>query len=127
MNARHGCWTIPQLLLDLEARVKALEENLLGYVHHISFTASTVDVINLDIVNDTNKPFTSDTLMQHLLALPNNTRIMCTGRNLQDTAIVSLKRADSEISADLVDTDSNNFTSLTLYTDYIEPIRSQSN
>ncbi len=124
MNARHGCWTIPQLLLDLEARVKALEENLLGYVHHVSFTAESVDVINLDIVNDTNEPFTSDTLMQHLLDLPNHTRIMCTGRNLQDTAIVSLTRDDTEIRADLVDTDSNNFTSLRLYTDYVEPIRS---
>ena len=124
MNARKGCWTIPQLLLDLEARVKALEENLLGYVHHVSFTAKNVDVINLDIVNDTNEPFTSVTLMQHLLALPNHTRIMCTGRNLQDIAIVSLTRDDSEIRADLVDTDSINFTSLTLYTDYVEPIRS---
>ena len=124
MNARKGNWTIPQLLLDLEARVKALEENQIGYVHHISFTANTVDVINLDIVNDTNEKFTSVSLMQHLLALPNNTRITCTGRNLMDIAIVSLKRVDNQITADLVDTDSNSFTSLTLQSDYVEPIKS---
>jgi hypothetical protein len=62
--------------------------------------------------------------MQHLLDLPKRTRIMCTGRNLEDIAIVSLKREGTEIEADLVNTDSNSFTSLTLYTDYVEPIRS---
>ena len=125
MNARNGNWTIPQLLLDLEARVKALEaENHTVYVHHITFTASTVEYVLIDIINDTNTPFTSDTLLEHLLALPEDTRIMCTGNDSQAITIISLKKQGNQILADLADTDSRAFTTLTLTSDYIEPIRS---
>ena len=124
MNARNGNWTIPQLLLDLEARVKALEENQLGYVHHITFSASGIDWICVDISNDTNIPFTSDSLLEHLFALPNNTKIMCTGNNPASVAIMSLRRVDDHIMADFVDTDGQAFTTLTLASDYVEPIKS---
>ena len=124
MNARNGNWTIPQLLLDLEARVKALEENQLSYVHHITFTATGIDWICIDISNDTNVPFTSDTLLEHLFALPEDTRIMCTGGTPQSLAIMSLRKQDNQIKADLVDTDSRAFTTLTLVSDYVEPIKS---
>ena len=124
MNARNGNWTIPQLLLDLEARVKALEESKIGYVHHINFTASTIEWAFIDIINDTNTPFTSDTLLEHLLALPENTKIMCTGNTSQSAAIISLRKQDNQILADLVDTDTSAFTTLTLISDYVEPIRS---
>ena len=124
MNARNGNWTIPQLLLDLEARVKALEENQLGYVHHINFTASTVEWIFIDIINDTNVPFTSDTLLEHLLALPVNTKITCTGNTAESVAIMSLRKQDNQIMVDLVDTDARGFTTLTLVSDYVEPIKS---
>lgn len=124
MNARNGNWTIPQLLLDLEARVKALEENQLGYVHHITFTASTVEWIHIDIINDTNLPFTSDTLLEHLLALPENIKIMCTGNTSESVAITSLTKQGNQIMANLVDTDGRSFTTLTLVSDYPEPIKS---
>ena len=124
MNARNGNWTIPQLLLDLEARVKALEENQLCYVHHITFTASTVELICIDIINDTNAPFTSDTLLEHLLALPEGTKIMCTGNTAESVAIMSLRKQDNQIIAELVDTDGCSFTTLTLTSDYVEPIKS---
>ena len=124
MNARNGNWTIPQLLLDLEARVKALEENQMVYVHHITFTASTVEWICIDIINDTNVPFTSDTLLEHLFALPEDTRITCTGNTAESVAIMSLKKQGNQIMADLVDTDSRAFTTLTLTSDYAEPIKS---
>ena len=123
MNARNGNWTIPQLLLDLEARVKALEENQLGYVHHVSFTASTIEWAYIDITNDTDTPFTSDTLLEHLLALPESTKIMCTGNSPQSVAIMSLIRQDNQIIAELVDTDGCSFTTLTLISDYVEPIK----
>ena len=124
MNARNGNWTIPQLLLDLEARVKVLEENQLGYVHHITFTATTVEWIYIDIMNDTNIPFTSDTLLEHLLALPKNTEIMCTGNTSESIAIISLKKQENQIVAGLVDTDGRSFTTLRLVSDYVEPIKS---
>ena len=124
MNARNGNWTIPQLLLDLEARVKALEENQLSYVHHITFTASTVEWICIDITNDTNVSFTSDTLLEHLLALPEGTKIMCTGNTAESVAIMSLTKQGNQIMANLVDTDGRAFTTLTLVSDYVEPIKS---
>ena len=124
MNARNGNWTIQQLLLDLEARVKALEENQLGYVHHITFTATTVEWIYIDITNDTNVPFTSHTLLEHLFALPENTEMMCTGNTAETLAIISLKKQDNQIMANLVDTDGRAFTTLTLISDYVEPIKS---
>ena len=124
MNARNGNWTIPQLLLDLEARVKALEENQMVYVHHITFTASTIEWVFIDIINDTDTKFTSDTLLEHLLALPEDTKIMCTGNDSQSIAIAALKKQGNEIMAELVDTDVRAFTTLTLRSDYVEPIRS---
>ena len=124
MNARNGNWTIPQLLLDLEARVAELEAaNHVVYVHHITFTATNVNVIFLDIVNDTDILFTSDSLLEHLMALPVNNKIMCTGNNLLDVAIMSLRKEDNTIKAEFVDTDSASFTTLTLLNDYVEPIR----
>ena len=123
MNARNGNWTIPQLLLDLEARVKALEESKIGYVHHIDFTASTIEWAYIDIINDTNTPFTSDTLLEHLFALPENTKIMCTGNTSQSVAIMSIRKQDNQIVVGLVDTDSCVFTTLTLISDYVEPIK----
>ena len=124
MNARKGCWTIPQLLLDLEARVSELESaNHAVYVHHITFTATNVNVVYLDIVNDTGTLFTSDSLLEHLMALPENNKITCTGNNLLDVAVMSLRKQDNEIKAEFVDTDSANFTTLTLLNDYVEPIR----
>ena len=123
MNARKGCWTIPQLLLDLEARVAELEAiNHTVYVHHITFTAPNVNVIFLDIVNDTDVLFTSNSLLEHLMALPVNNKIMCTGNNLLDIAVMSLRKEDNTIKAEFVDTDSANFTTLTLLNDYVEPI-----
>lgn len=123
MNARNGNWTIPQLLLDLEARVKALEENQLCYVHHITFTASTIEWAFIDIINDTDTPFTSDTLLEHLFAIPENTKIMCTGNDPQSIPIVSLQKQENEIVAYLADTDGRGFTTLTLFSDYVEPIK----
>ena len=123
MNARNGNWTIPQLLLDLEARVKALEESKIGYVHHIDFTASTIEWAYIDIINDTNTPFTSDTLLEHLFALPENTKIMCTGNTSQSVAIMSIRKQDNQIAVELVDTDGCSFTTLTLISDYVEPIK----
>ena len=125
MNARNGNWTIPQLLLDLEARVAELEAaNHAVYVHHITFTATNVNAIYLDIVNDTGTLFTSDSLLEHLMALPENNKITCTGNNLLDVAVMSLRKQDNTIKAEFVDTDSVAFTTLTLVTDYVEPIRS---
>ena len=125
MNARNGNWTIPQLLLDLEARVAELEAaNHTVYVHHITFTATNVNAIYLDIVNDTGTLFTSDSLLEHLMALPENNKITCTGNNLLDVAVMSLRKQDNTIKAEFVDTDSVAFTTLTLVTDYVEPIRS---
>ena len=124
MNARNGNWTIPQLLLDLEARVKSLEESKIGYVHHVSFTATTIEWAYIDIINDTDTPFTSDTLLKHLLALPESTKIMCTGNSPQSVAIMSLRKQDNQIIVELVDTDGCTFTTLTLVSDYVEPIRS---
>ena len=123
MNARNGNWTIPQLLLDLEARVKALEENQLGYVHHVSFTATTIEWAYIDIINDTDTPFTSVTLLEHLFALPESTKIMCTGNSQQSVAIMSLRKQGNQIVAELVDTDGCSFTTLTLRSDYVEPIK----
>lgn len=124
MNARNGNWTIPQLLLDLEARVAKLEAvNHTVYVHHVSFTATNINVIYLDIVSDTDTLFTSDSLLEHLMALPVNNKIMCTGGNLLDVPIMSLRKEDNSIKAEFVNTDSVNFTTLTLRTDYVEPIR----
>ena len=123
MNARNGNWTIPQLLLDLEARVAELEAiNHTVYVHHITFTATNVNVIFLDIVSNTNTLFTSDSLLEHLMALPVNNKIMCTGNNLLDVAIMSLRKEDNTIKAEFVDTDAASFTTLTLLNDYVEPI-----
>lgn len=124
MNARKGNWTLQQLLLDLEARVTELEAaNHYVYVHHVTFTASNIDNICVDIINDTDTPFTSVTLLEHLFALPENTRIMCTGGTPTSVSIMSLEKQGNEIKANLVDTDSNNFTTLTLLTDYVEQIR----
>ena len=124
MNARNGNWTIPQLLLDLEARVKALEAaNHMVYVHHVSFTATGVNVVYLDIVNATDTKFTSDTLLEHLFALPENNKITCTGNNLQDIAVMSLSKYNNQINVEFVDTDGRAFTTLTLISDYVEPIK----
>ena len=124
MNARNGNWTIPQLLLDLEARVAELEAtNHTVYVHHVTFTATNVNVVYLDIINDTSTLFTSDSLLEHLMALPVNNKIMCTGNNLLDVAIISLRKEDDTIKAEFVDTDAASFTTLTLLNDYVEPIR----
>ena len=124
MNARNGNWTIPQLLLDLEARVAELEAaNHAVYVHHITFTATNVNVIYLDIINDTGTLFTSDSLLEHLMALPVNNKITCTGNNLLDVAIMSLRKEDNAIKAEFVDTDAASFTTLTLLNDYVETIR----
>ena len=124
MNARKGCWTIPQLLLDLEARVAELETaNHAVYVHHVTFTASTIEWAFIDIINDTGTPFTSDTLLEHLFALPEDTKITCTGNDSQSIAIMSLKKQGNGIMAELVDTDARAFTTLTLRSDYVEPIR----
>ena len=123
MNARNGNWTIPQLLLDLEARVAKLEAiNHTVYVHHITFTASTIEWAFIDIINDTDTPFTNNTLLEHLLASPEGTKITCTGNDSQSIAIMSLKKQDNQIMAELVDTDSRTFTTLTLVSDYVEPI-----
>ena len=123
MNARNGNWTIPQLLLDLETRVADLEAiNHTVYVHHVTFTATNVIAVYLDIVSNTATLFTSDTLLEHLMALPENNKITCTGNNLLDVAIISLSKQDNTIKAEFVDTDSANFTTLTLLTDYVEPI-----
>ena len=123
MNARNGNWTIPQLLLDLEARVAKLEAvNHTVYVHHIAFTAANINVIYLDIVSNTDTLFTSDSLLEHLMALPVNNKIMCTGGNLLDVSIMSLRKEDNSIKAEFVDTDAASFTTLTLLTDYVEPI-----
>lgn len=124
MNARNGNWTIPQLLLDLEARVKVLEESKIGYVHHVNFTATTIEWAFIDIINATNTPFTSDTLLEHLLAIPENTKITCTGNTSTSVAIMSLRKQGNQIMVELVDTDSCAFTTLTLVTDYVEPIKS---
>lgn len=125
MNARKGCWTIPQLLLDLEARVAELEAaNHAVYVHHVTFTASTVEWAFIDIINNTGTPFTSDTLLEHLMALPEDNNITCTGNDSQGIAIVALKKQGNQIMAELVDTDVHAFTTLTLRSDYVEPIRS---
>ena len=124
MNARNGNWTIPQLLLDLEARVAELETvNKTVYVHHITFTASTIEWAFIDIINNTDTPFTSDTLLEHLMSLPVNNKITCTGNDSQSIAIMSLKKQGNEIMAELVDTDARAFTTLTLRSDYVEPIR----
>ena len=123
MNARNGNWTIPQLLLDLEARVAELEAiNHTVYVHHVSFTATNVNVVFLDIVNATGTLFTSDSLLEYLMALPENNKITCTGNNLLDVAVMSLRKEDNVIKAEFVDTDSANFTTLTLLNDYVEAI-----
>ena len=123
MNARKGNWTIPQLLLDLEARVAELEAlNHIVYVHHVTFTASNIDNICVDIINDIDTQFTSVTLLEHLFALPENTRIMCSGGTPTSVAIMSLRKQDNVITADLVDTDAVNFTTLTLLSDYVEQI-----
>ena len=124
MNARNGNWTIPQLLLDLEARVAELETvNKTVYVHHVTFTASTIEWAFIDIINNTDTPFTSDTLLEHLMALPEDNKITCTGNDSQSIAIMSLKKQGNEIMAELVDTDARAFTTLTLSSDYVEPIR----
>ena len=124
MNARNGNWTIPQLLLDLEARVAELEAiNHTVYVHHITFTASTIEWAFIDIISDTGTPFTSDTLLEHLLALPEGTKITCTGNDSQSIAIMSLGKEGNQIKADLVDTDARTFATLTLRSDYVETIR----
>ena len=124
MNARNGNWTIPQLLLDLEARVAKLEAiNHTVYVHHITFTATNVNAICLDIVNDTATLFTSDSLLEHLMSLPENNKIMCTGSNLLDVGVISLRKEDNTIRAEFIDTDSAVFTTLTLLNDYVETIR----
>lgn len=125
MNARHGCWTIPQLLLDLETRVKALEEaNQPVYVHHVCFQEANIRAICLDILNVTDTLFTSDTLLAHLMSLPNNTNIMCSGFTATDDAIVKLSRQDNLLIAGMPDSEAYSFTTLTLVTDYVEPIRS---
>lgn len=124
MNARNGNWTIPQLMLDLEARVAELEAaNHAVYVHHITFTATTIEWAFIDIINDTGTPFTSDTLLEHLMALPEGIKITCTGNDSQSLAITSLKKQGNEIIAELVDTDARAFTTLTLRSDYVETIR----
>ena len=58
------------------------------------------------------------------MALPENNKITCTGNNLLDVAVMSLRKQDNTIKAEFVDTDSVAFTTLTLVTDYVEPIRS---
>ena len=124
MNARNGNWTIPQLLLDLEARVAELEAaNHAVYVHHITFTVANVNAICLDIVKDTDTLFTSNSLLEYLMSLPENNKITCTGNNLLDVAIMSLRKEDNTIKAELVDTDAVSFTTLTLLNDYVETIR----
>ena len=124
MNARKGCWTIPQLLLDLETRVAELEAiNHTVYVHHVTFTASTIEWVFIDIINDTDTKFTSDTLLEHLFALPEDTKIMCTGNDSYSITIAALKKQGNEIMAELVDTDVRSFTTITLLNDYVETIR----
>lgn len=124
MNARHGCWTIPQLLLDLEARVKALEENQKMYAHHVCFQAGNISAICLDILNVTDTPFTSDTLLAHLMALPNRTNIMCSGFTVTDDVIVKLSRDNNLLIAGMPDSEGYSFSTITSVTDYVEPIRS---
>lgn len=125
MNAKQGCWTIPQLMANLEARVAELEAtNKPVYVHHINFAADGISVINIDIINNTNEPFTSVTLMEHLLALPTSTRLMCTGSSSQDIGIVSLTNNEDVIRADLQDTDSIDIADIGNFADYVEAIRS---
>lgn len=124
MNARKGNWTIQQLLLDLEARVAELEAaNHTVYVHHVTFTADNIDNICIDIINGTDIPFNSATLLEHLFAVPENIRIMCTGGTPTSAPIMSLRKQYDQIRADLVDTDTVNFTTLTLISDYVEQIR----
>lgn len=125
MNARKGNWTLQQLLLDLEARVTELEvANKPVYVHHVHFDSSNIAGIYLDIINDTDTLFTSDSLLEYLMTLPENTKIMCTGTTVLDIVILSLSKVGNQIIAGLVDTDSVSFTTLRLFTDYVEPIRS---
>lgn len=124
MNARKGNWTLQQLLLDLEARVTELEAaNHAVYVHHIHFTAANIDNMFIDIINDTNIAFTSDTLKKYLFSLPENTRIMCTGGTPTSVVIISIKNQGNQIMADLVDTDGVVFTTPILISDYVEQIR----
>lgn len=71
MNARKGCWTIPQLLLDLEARVKALEEsNVTLYEHNIQMMvaqgASPVANPRLTIYNNNASQFTAETILEYI-------------------------------------------------------------
>ena len=57
------------------------------------------------------------------MALPEDNKITCTGNDSQSIAIMSLKKQGNEIMAELVDTDARAFTTLTLRSDYVEPIR----
>lgn len=124
MNARKGNWTLPQLLLDLEARVTELEAaNHTVYVHHVSFDSGTIGGMYLDIINDTDTPFTSDTLLQYLLSLQEDSKITCTGFTATDETIISLRRVGNQINVGLPDTTEYSFTTLRLFKDYVEQIR----
>lgn len=124
MNARKGNWTIPQLLLDLEARVTELEAaNHTVYVHHVHFDAANIGGMYLDIINGTDTLFTSDTLLEYLFAIPEDTPITCTGFSATDGTIIYLKRVNNQIIAGLPDTSTYNFTTVRLFKDYVETIR----
>lgn len=124
MNARKGNWTIPQLLLDLEARVAELEAaNKPVYVHHVSFDADNIGGMYLDIISVTGTPFTSDTLLKHLFALPEDTPITCTGFSATDQAIVYLKKIGNQLYVGTNDSASFNFATVRLFTDYVEQIK----
>ena len=125
MNARHGCWTIPQLLLDLEARVKALEENQKVYVHHVLFAAVSFGILTINIINGTDESFTPETLTEYLHNIPENSALMCTGDTSSGKAITMVKYSESD---GMYGVDSSNtahqFEEIRIYSDYVEPIRS---
>lgn len=71
MYARRGCWSVPQLLLELEARVNALEKSKVTlYEHNIEMlvASSGTPVANprLTIYNDNALPFTNETILAYI-------------------------------------------------------------
>lgn len=71
MYARRGCWSVPQLLLELEARVNALEKSKVTlYEHNIEMLvasgAAPVANPRLTIYNDNALPFTNETILAYI-------------------------------------------------------------
>lgn len=133
MLGRKGCWTLPQLMMELESKVKTFEsrlealENAHYYAYqHVLTCEGTYDghsqVFYLTLTTASNEAFTGDTLADYLGGNDNNS-YLATGYTHDDIAIVALEVDHHTFTLKLPDSSSYLITDLVVANDKVLPIQ----